>query len=124
MSILNFGIIVVGVLLNAAAQLFIKAGTAHFSDLISSNFLLSGIRIVFQPQIFSGLLCYVVSVGIWIFVLSKVPVSVAYPMLSIGYVVSAFAGYLLFGEALSAMKLIGIAVIILGVFLVAQSASS
>lgn len=124
MSILNFGIIVVGVLLNAAAQLFIKAGTSHFSELVSSNYLLTGIRIIFQPQIFSGLLCYVVSVGIWIFVLSKVPVSVAYPMLSIGYVVSAFAGYLLFGEALSAMKLIGIAVIIIGVFLVAQSASS
>lgn len=124
MGLFNFAVIVVGVLLNATAQLLIKAGTAKFSELISSNFVVTAIRIVFQPQIFAGLMCYVVSVGIWIFVLSRVPVSIAYPMLSIGYVVSAFAGFMLFGESLSALKLIGISVIIIGVYLVAQSANA
>jgi multidrug transporter EmrE-like cation transporter len=120
----NFLVIVGGVLLNAAAQLFIKAGTANFSELLSSNFFLSVVRIVLQPQIFVGLMCYVVSVGVWIFVLSRVQVSVAYPMLSIGYIVSAFAGYFLFNEQLTMTKLVGIGVIVIGVALIAQTPSA
>jgi multidrug transporter EmrE-like cation transporter len=53
--------------------------------------------------------------------LSKVPVSIAYPMLSIGYVVNAVAAHYLLGEGLSAMRMTGIGVIIVGVFLVARS---
>jgi multidrug transporter EmrE-like cation transporter len=44
-------------------------------------------------------------------------------MLSIGYIVNAFAAYWLFGESLNAQKLIGIGVIVVGVYLVARSAS-
>jgi multidrug transporter EmrE-like cation transporter len=74
-----------------------------------------------QPYILGGLACYVLSVGIWIAALSRVPVSVAYPMLSIGYVVNAIAAHFLFGEALSAAKIGGIAVIIVGVVLVSRA---
>jgi multidrug transporter EmrE-like cation transporter len=62
-----------------------------------------------------------VSVVVWILALSRVPVSVAYPMLSIGYVVNAIAAWWLFGESLAAQKLAGIAFIVVGVFLVARS---
>ena len=57
----------------------------------------------------------------WILGLSRVPVSVAYPMLSVGYVVNAVAAWLLFGESLAAQKLVGIGFIVVGVFLVARS---
>jgi multidrug transporter EmrE-like cation transporter len=50
-----------------------------------------------------------------------VDVSIAYPMLSLGYVVNAFAAWYLFGEVLSAQRLIGIGVILVGVVLVARS---
>jgi len=63
----------------------------------------------------------VVSVAAWILGLSRVDVSIAYPMLSIGYVVNAVAAWYLFGESLTAQKLIGIAFIVAGVFLVARS---
>jgi multidrug transporter EmrE-like cation transporter len=53
--------------------------------------------------------------------LSRVEVSLAYPMLSIGYVVNAVAAWYLFGEALTAQRMIGIGTIIIGVFLVARS---
>ena len=56
----------------------------------------------------------------WLGALSRVPVSVAYPMLSIGYVVNAFAAAVLFGEALSVGKLAGIALICAGVFMLAR----
>ncbi len=48
-------------------------------------------RVAIKRPILAGLACYVVSVVVWILALSRVDVSVAYPMLSIGYVVNAVA---------------------------------
>jgi multidrug transporter EmrE-like cation transporter len=78
-------------------------------------------RVATNPPILAGLGCYVVSVVVWILALSRVPVSVAYPMLSIGYIVNAVAAWWLFGESLTAQKLIGIGFIMAGVYLVARS---
>ncbi len=68
-----------------------------------------------------GFACYGISLVIWIVALSRVPVTVAYPMLSIGYVINAFIAWQWFGEALAAQKLLGIGFIVVGVFLVARS---
>nr|ART37752.1 E373 [uncultured bacterium] len=57
----------------------------------------------------------------WIMALSRVPVSIAYPMLSIGYAINAFVAWQWFGEVLTAQKLLGIGVIIVGVILVTRS---
>ncbi|ACC70116.1 conserved hypothetical protein [Paraburkholderia phymatum STM815] len=115
--------ILAGVALNATAQLLLKAGTnavGHF-DFTLSNIIPIGWRIATQLPIIGGLACYVLSVVVWIVGLSRVDVSIAYPMLSLGYVVNAFAAWYLFGEVLSAQRLIGIGVILVGVFIVARS---
>ncbi|HEY6720647.1 MAG TPA: SMR family transporter [Burkholderiales bacterium] len=123
MSAVSFALIMTGVLLNAAAQLLLKAGTnavGHF-EFSTQNIVPVGMRLAFEPHIAGGLACYVVSLIVWILGLSRVPVSVAYPMLSVGYVLNAVAAWYLFGESLTAQKLIGIAFIVAGVFLVARS---
>jgi multidrug transporter EmrE-like cation transporter len=120
---LTFSLLMLGVLLNAAAQLLLKAGTNRVGEFAFSwdNIVPIGARLALNPPILCGLGCYVVSVVVWILALSRVPVSVAYPMLSVGYIVNAIAAWLLFGESLAAQKLIGIGFIIVGVFLVARS---
>lgn len=123
MSSLSLGLILSGVLLNAIAQLLLKAGTnaiGHFA-FQSQNILPIGIKLALQPYILGGITCYVVSLVVWIMALSRVPVSIAYPMLSIGYVINAFIAYHWFGEPLSAQKLLGIGFIIIGVVLVTRS---
>ncbi len=123
MNFISFSLILAGVLLNAAAQLLLKAGTTrvgHF-EFSADNVIPVGWQLASQPHILAGLACYVISVVVWIMALSRVPVSVAYPMLSIGYVVNAFAAWWLFGESLAAQKLIGIGFIVVGVWLVARS---
>lgn len=123
MTISSFGLILTGVLLNAIAQLSLKAGTNALGTLsFTGDAAVSTIlRVGFEPHIMGGLVCYVLSLGIWIVALSKVPVSVAYPMLSIGYAVNALAAWYFFGEFLSTQKLVGISVIIVGAYLVAKS---
>jgi multidrug transporter EmrE-like cation transporter len=120
---LTFSLVLAGVLLNAAAQLLLKAGTNRVGEFGFSlgNIVPIGTQLIASPPILAGLGCYVVSVVVWILALSRVPVSVAYPMLSLGYVVNAFAAWMLFGESLAAQKLVGIGFIIVGVFLVARS---
>jgi multidrug transporter EmrE-like cation transporter len=119
----TFVLLMTGVLLNAAAQLLLKAGTNAVGqfEFSAQNVLPVGMKLALEPHIAGGLACYVVSVAVWIVGLSRVEVSIAYPMLSVGYVVNAVAAWYLFGESFTAQKLIGIAFIICGVFLVARS---
>lgn len=123
MTALSFSLVMLGVLLNAAAQLLLKAGTNSVGQFAFSaeNILPVGWRLATEPHILGGLTCYVISVVVWIMALSRVEVSIAYPMLSAGYVVNALAAWYLFGEAVTAARLVGIGVIILGVFIVARS---
>jgi multidrug transporter EmrE-like cation transporter len=119
----QFALVLTGVLLNAVAQLLLKAGAGSLADveLRASNALLIAGRLLANVPIIAGLACYVLSVVVWILALSRVEVSVAYPMLSIGYVVNAVAAWWLFGENLSGARLAGIGVILLGVWLVART---
>jgi multidrug transporter EmrE-like cation transporter len=123
MNALTFGLVLCGVLLNAAAQLLLKAGTNAVGAFQFSmeNVVPIGWKLATQPHIVGGLGCYVISVVVWVMALSRVEVSIAYPMLSIGYVVNALAAWYLLGEAVSAMRFAGIFVIIIGVVMVARS---
>jgi multidrug transporter EmrE-like cation transporter len=123
MNALSFGLVLLGVLLNAAAQLLLKAGTNAIGqfEFSAANLAPIGWKVATQPHILGGLSCYAVSVVVWIMALSRVEVSIAYPMLSVGYVVNALAAYLLFGEAVGLQRLVGIGIIIVGVCIVARS---
>ena len=123
MTPISFALILTGVLLNATAQLLLKAGTnavGHF-EFHLDNLIPIGLKLGFQPYIMGGMACYAISLVVWIMALSRVPVSIAYPMLSIGYVINAFVAWQWFGEPLSAQKLLGIGFIVVGVYVVARS---
>ena len=116
-------LILLGVLLNAAAQLLLKEGMrriGHFA-FAWTNIIPIGMQVAVSPFILAGLFSYVVSVMVWILVLSRVQVSFAYPMLSIGYIVNAVAAYYLFDESLSLTRVAGIVVIVGGVYLITRS---
>ncbi len=112
-----------GVLLNAGAQLLLKAGTNVLGviTLTADNWPAQFGRMALEPHIAGGLACYVVSVVVWIMGLSRVPVSIAYPMLSLGYIVNAVAAHYLFGESVTLSRWLGIGFIVVGVWLVARS---
>ena len=118
-----YPLILLGVLLNAAAQLLLKAGTNAVGRFSFSpdSLVPAATRRAFEPHIRAGCACYAVSLVVWIMGLSLVEVSIAYPLLSLGYVINAAAAWYLFGESLTVMRLAGIAFIIAGVFLVVRT---
>lgn len=119
----TFAFILGGVLLNACAQLLLKAGVNAVGaiTLERGTVFATGLRVLTQWPVLAGLTLYVVSVAVWIVGLSRVDVSVAYPMLSLGYVVNALAAWWLFGEIIGPLRMAGILLILAGVFLVARS---
>lgn len=123
MGLSAFLFLITGVLLNAAAQLLLKAGTNRLGviTLTAQNWVGMFVRMATESHFIGGVVLYVVSLVVWILGLSRVPVSVAYPMLSLGYVVNAIAAHYLFGEAVSVQRWLGIGFIIAGVWLVAKS---
>ena len=126
MSWVTWALILMGVGLNAAAQLLLKVATrplAHFSD-FSADTLGSSVGILFKsPSFWAGMVCYAASVCVWLAALSKAPVSTAYPMLSLGYVVVAAVSVLWLGESMGPAKVLGIALICAGVILVSRSSA-
>ena len=123
MTFAALAFLMAGVLLNAGAQLLLKAGTNVLGvlTLTRDNWVDTLLRMATQGYFVLGIACYALSVFVWILGLSRVPVSIAYPLLSVGYVVNAIAAYFLFGEAVTVTRWAGIGFIVIGVWLVARS---
>ena len=123
MTLASFLLILAGVVLNAGAQLLLKAGVGPLGPISLDwpSLLPTLTRVLQQWPILAGLACYVVSVGFWIVALSRVEVSLAYPMLSLGYVINAVAAWWLFGEALGPMRFAGILLILAGVLIMSRT---
>ena len=123
MTLPTFGFLFAGICLNALAQLLLKAGTNAVGaiHLTADNWFSTGLKLATQLPILGGLSCYVISVVVWIIGLSRIDVSIAYPLLSLGYIINAVGAWYFLGEAMSAQRLLAIGVIIVGVFLLARS---
>jgi multidrug transporter EmrE-like cation transporter len=123
MNAVSFGLIAAGVLLNTFAQLLLKAGAnsiGRFEFALARAFEI-GLRFATNPYILGGMACYAVSLVVWLMALSRVEVSVAYPMLSVGFALNAVLAWWLLGEPVTLQRIAGIAVIIIGVTIVARS---
>jgi multidrug transporter EmrE-like cation transporter len=123
MNALSFSLILTGVVLNAMAQSLLKAGTNRLGPV---NFAFDQIwpialRVLSDWPFLLGFLCYGVSLVVWIAALTRVPVTIAYPMLSIGYVINALIARYWLGETLGSDGWLGIALIGVGVALIARS---
>lgn len=126
MSWITWALILTGVGLNAAAQLLLKVATRPLAHLpqFSVDTLTASLMILSRsPSFWTGMVCYGASLCVWLAALAKAPVSTAYPMLSLGYVVVAAVSVLWLGESMGPAKVLGIALICAGVVLVSRSSA-
>lgn len=121
----HFPLILFSVLLNAAAQILLRRGMSPFSAVHFTNWeeLSPALpRMAGSVQLWGAIACYGISIFVWMSVLAKVEVSLAYPMLSIGYLVALAYGFFWGGEQVGAERLGGVALIGAGIFLLFRSA--
>ena len=120
---LVLSLILLDVALNVAGQLSLKFGMSKMGNFSLNLPALSSVffRAVTNPYVILGLCCYGMGFMVWLIVLAKAEVSYAYPMISLGYVFTAVLAWQLFGEHVTAFRMVGILVTCLGVFLIARS---
>ena len=123
MRLSDFSILICGVLLNALAQLGLKAATRVSGPLIAGEAgeWQRALNVLAVPSFWYAMVAYGLSVIVWTVGLSRVPVSQAYPLLSLGYVINIGLAWWLLDEVPNVQRVAGIAVIVLGVVLVARS---
>jgi multidrug transporter EmrE-like cation transporter len=115
--------ILLSVLLGVAGQLLLKygVGTLGQLDIATGRILQTAWRVATTPGIIGGVLCYGLSMVFWIYALSKVDLSFAYPFVSLSQLLILFSSWLLFREKVDLSRFIGVMVIAVGVLLVARS---
>lgn len=123
MKLTDFAVLSTGVLLNALAQLGLKSATQVSGPLLAGDagVLKRGLELLVVPSLWAAVCAYALSLVVWIVGLSRVPVSQAYPLLSMGYVINIGLAWWLLGEAPNAQRVVGIGIIVLGVVLVSRS---
>lgn len=118
---MNFFLIFLSVALNCGGQVLMRKAMLDVGEVGSLPIAHTTILMVSNTFLWLALICYGVSVLVWMAVLSKVEVSYAFPLGSIGYVIVAVLGYTFLGEQVSLMRLLGIFIICIGVFVVSRS---
>ena len=117
--------ILVSVLLSAGSQVLLKygmTGPAITSAVANGSGPVSiALAVASSPLVLAGLACFGLSAVVWLFVLSKIPLSTAYPFVALGIVITVLAGRVLFAEPISLLKLAGVMLIVAGVTMVAAS---
>ena len=115
--------ILISVLAGAIGQLLLKKGMGSMGPLTLTINQLGGIlwRIGTNPCVIVGLAIYVSGTVFWLVTLSRVDLSYAYPIASLSYLIILAASWLLFGENITTLRLLGTLVVCAGVFLISRS---
>ena len=119
MSYFQLSVILITVFMSACAQLFLKMGMnkATLSGGFFDNGVWSFIQLLYTPLVFFGGLVYMLSFIAWLWVLSKVELSLAYPFVGISFVFTLIFGVFILGESINTYKVIGTLMIVMGCFL-------
>lgn len=114
------GLILLSVSLNAIAQILLRLGARSGFALEGGTLYQRALDAVLRPGLIGGFACYGLSILVWIYVLSRVEVSYAYPFLGLGFVLVVFASAAFLGEPLTSARLIGACLVAFGVFVIAR----
>jgi len=113
-------LIVASVALSALAQVLFKFGMQRVtSDGTALNVVT---QIIKNPAVVGGFVAYGVSACVWLVVLKRTELSVAYPFVSLGFILTMLAGWLLFAEPVGPLRILGTLFVCVGVVIIAASA--
>lgn len=115
--------ILMSVIGGAVGQIILKKGMTSMGPLtLTAQTLLGTLwRMATNPYVIIGLAIYMAGTVFWLTALSRVELSFAYPFASLSYVLMLAAAWILFKENITVTRLIGTAVIVIGVLLVARN---
>jgi drug/metabolite transporter (DMT)-like permease len=123
MSVLTLGLILATVTASACAQLALKLGMS--SPAVTAALPQGGkfliMAVAASPLVWTGLTIYGLSVAVWLWILSRVELSLAYPFVGVSFIVVMIFGIFLLQETVSPLRVAGTLLIAFGCVMVARS---
>ncbi len=120
----TFSLVLASVLLSSIAQLVLKGGMSSVSVQVASaqgDTMRMAIAIALNLKVLCGLLIYFASAGVWLFVLARINVGLAYPFVGLGFVMTMLLAWLIRGEIPSVPQVVGTLTICLGIVIMARA---
>jgi multidrug transporter EmrE-like cation transporter len=109
-------IALISIVLGSLGQFLLKLGSADVK--LGKGLMTTALSFVLNLNIVISLFCFFTSMIIWVFVLKRMELSIAYPMVSLGYIITMTLAFLFLKEPLQLAKLLGTALIIAGVMVI------
>nr|WP_295972303.1 EamA family transporter [uncultured Bacillus sp.] len=113
-------LILANTLMLVVGQFLWKWGVGNKQQEFSS--LLGIVKLIFSPPILGGLVLYAFATVLWLYILSRVSLSLAYPLQSLAYIITVFASYFVFKEPITLYKIAGCLLILAGISLISLTA--
>lgn len=126
-TIISIALLLVSVAFATAGQLTLKAAMEAIGRIGTAQVSEAGqtlARAVKEPLLWIGLILFGVSALFWLVVLSRVPLSLAYPFVGISYVVVVALARFFFNEHVPPLRWIGVSVIAVGIALIGVSSKT
>lgn len=115
-------LIFISVTISAIAQVTLKHGMSSptVQQGLTRDWLEIVIAVASNLYVWMGLIFYALGAVLWLGVLARVDVSIAYPFVGLGFILTALFGVFLLGEAFSVIRFVGTCLVVLGIILVTQ----
>lgn len=118
---LNFSILLLSVAMGATGQFLFRLGMRSYGQVSASGAFRQLFSIVFTPAVFIGFVLFGMSSVIWLSVISKSELSSAYPMVSLGYILTLILSKLFLNEQIGIFKILGTLFIVCGVAFISRA---
>ena len=120
MTLSSIGQILIAVTMTSLAQVASKYGVGQVDLKPAMGLIHQVFALVFSPFVIIGLALYVGSVGVWLFVLRNTDLSLAYPFVSLSFILVLLLSAFVLGESITATRIAGSFIIILGLIILAR----
>ncbi|MEO5952578.1 MAG: EamA family transporter [Chloroflexia bacterium] len=119
----TFALLMIAMCLTVTGELLLKTGMNKHGELniTFSTLVPTAVKLFTSPWVVGGFVFVFSGALFWLAVLSRWPLSLAYPLLSISYIIGIIASVILLGEKVNMIQVGGVFVIIFGVFLISRS---
>lgn len=113
-------LIFISVTISAVAQVTLKHGMSSpaVQQGLTGNWLATAFAVATNLYVWLGLMLYALGAVLWLGVLAKIDVSIAYPFVGLGFILTALFGVFLLGESFSVIRFVGTCLVVLGIILV------
>ena len=103
-----YAALAIGIIIGIFGQIALKSGSARTDDIVAQ---------FINPGTILGLACYGIGAFFYVAAIKKIPISVAYPSVSIGYAIVALTAHFVWGEPFGLQQVAGLLLISGGILL-------